>query len=122
MKTEDQRRVEIAAKYSDILDLHWGLEVGPGWLPLLDDLFANIKGYLLTHPNKKFRIVQVKEKFGELRVYTRHATEPIFQLIDAAEEIASKTCETCSGTGKMTNHGWMRILCKSCDARKKETL
>lgn len=47
----------------------FGLEVGDGWLRLLWDLFEQIEKVLEEHGNPEFRLTQVKEKFGTLRVY-----------------------------------------------------
>lgn len=98
MKTE--LRDEILSKYADFLDLPWGLEISDGWLPLIDDLLGNFAGYLISHPISNFKIVQIKEKFGGLRVYVRHGNDHIFDLIDAAEKIAYETCELCGGKGE----------------------
>jgi hypothetical protein len=117
MKT-DARRLEIVTKYADMLELHWGLEVGDGWVPVVDDLFANIAALLKQRPIANFKIVQVKEKFGGLRVYTRHASPAILKLIDAAERICAETCETCGGKGSMQESGWMRVICDPCEERR----
>ncbi|EGW54884.1 hypothetical protein [Candidatus Endoriftia persephonae] len=50
----------------------WGLyEISymPGWLPILEELFSNIAEQLTPDASQRFRINQIKEKFGTLRFY-----------------------------------------------------
>lgn len=58
-----------------------------------------------------FRVVQIKEKFGELRVYSAGADDFINGVISMSEMVASKTCEVCGERGKMRHGSWIRILC-----------
>lgn len=69
---------------------------------------------------KNFMFLDVKEKFGELRIYTNHSTNLEF----IAESLSGWTCEFCGKTprenGKRviwTTSGWIMNLCEDC-ARK----
>lgn len=42
------------------------------------------------------RVVQAKEKFGEMRVYLKAFNEPAFDLIDAATTCSRTLCQTCA--------------------------
>ena len=62
---------------------------------------------------KKYRILQVKEKFGELRWYDNGHTKEMGQVIYIYEHISTRTCITC---GKINvpiyDDGW---ICPECD-------
>lgn len=48
-------------------------------------------------PNKSelLQIVQIKEKFGSLRIYTHNSCIAIDTIITNAEMLCEKTCENC---------------------------
>lgn len=75
------------------------LSCGPGW----HDLVVALNELLDVDADADFRFTQVKEKFGQLRVYWRGADPSgrIDQLVEAAEEISASMCETCGADAKM---------------------
>lgn len=79
-----------------------------GWRSLFDELLAN-----LSKPDPSFRIVQAKEKFGELRVYLEHYGPGTTELIDAATRQSKKTCQICGGPAALRVYrGLYRTLCE----------
>lgn len=75
-------------------------------------------------PCRKFRVpfpcaVQIKEKFGELRVYMSYYNEEIEKFINEAEELSRKTCERCGAPGEQKGGGWIVTLCDECDKKTK---
>ena len=64
--------------------------------------------------------VQIKEKFGGLRIYMSVITdEQIGNLIKEAEQVASRTCEQCGGIADINYRykikiNWIRTLCYNC--------
>lgn len=82
-----------------------------GWMRLVGDLHRSLSpdGY---------RIVQIKEKFGELRFYATDYPENNRALIHRAEKLSAKTCQNCGDTttARLRNHGWVATLCQACDA------
>lgn len=58
-------------------------------------------------------IEQIKEKFGELRIYTGAATDTVYSIIDQATKESRSTCEECgSADGRMIEiRSWMSTLC-----------
>lgn len=108
----------LAEEYSDILDLYWGFELGPGWLEIMTKLLADIKK---INRAKKFKIVQIKEKFGTLHVYTRHARKEILELIDEAEKVSLVTCETCGQPGTLRHTDWHHVACDGCEKKRSKT-
>jgi hypothetical protein len=85
----------------------WYDAVGAGWLPILEELHPKL---LAADPG--YRVAQVKEKFGGLRVYLSTA-EPAaaHAAINAAEERALRTCEECGAPGRLREGGWVKTLC-----------
>jgi len=87
-------------------------DCGDGWKDIIDRLLAKIYDEAIkidTH------VVQVKEKFGGLRVYLGRENEFISEAIRAAEKEAINTCEHCVAKEKITTEGgWLKTLCGQC--------
>jgi hypothetical protein len=88
-----------------------GLECSEGWYGVILDTFKKISAIVLREERTDFRIVQVKEKFGGLRIYCNYFTHKIDEVITEAEEKAKKTCEICGSPGTLRKEGWRRTLC-----------
>jgi hypothetical protein len=65
----------------------------------------------------EFKVLQVKEKFGNLRFYVRfdglrlsHADDAISRRIDAAMEESFHTCEVCGKPGDYESYGQRKRL------------
>lgn len=110
---------------SEVLQRNWHVEnnamvkaAQAGDWSLFDKRFENLgAGY---RENKKLEVslerikrlpkvpkqpvaVQVKEKFGGLRFYTRSASAFAHGAISFAESISFSTCDVCGGVGKVGN-------------------
>lgn len=92
--------------------------VGDGWAEIVEELCADIcKIDEAKRPN--FGFLQIKEKLGELTIYTQNATDEIKNLLKTTELRASTTCEYCGisdGTVERsagTKH-WVKTLCTKC--------
>jgi hypothetical protein len=58
-------------------------------------------------------IVQIKEKFGGLRLYTnKSCTERQEIEKEFAYSLSFNTCEECGKEGTTSNSGWIRTLCE----------
>jgi len=102
-----------------------GVETGPGWYDLVYNLSEKLQQLIATLPEDKrkdYKVVQVKQKFGGLRVYMHKSTNEIHNLIDAAAELSFKTCETCGQPGQLCGdwkkNEWLYTSCK--EHAKKE--
>jgi len=120
--------------------------VNAGWYTILDVLFEGLSGdveraryslkFALENPDNKYikpipeleaaladaleklpTIVQIKEKFGGLRVYADGGTEVHQAYINFAAAMAARTCEICGNPGELRDGGWMKTL---CDEHHKE--
>lgn len=136
----------------------FGIETGDGWYKILDDLFGyfytvmdgeyyipfkkeyieegNCETYGAYIKPPKIKLLQVKEKYGTLRVYTSlYEDEPISEelknkfeenayerllksiykrydfAVDYAEYLSSRTCEETGKEGQLYTQGWYATLC-----------
>ncbi|MBX9952502.1 MAG: hypothetical protein K2Y39_25235 [Candidatus Obscuribacterales bacterium] len=98
----------------------WGFECGDGWEPLIRKLSEEIEAIIVAMPQKerkKFRVKQVKEKFGTLRFYMGVAHDGISAVIDRAELQSAVTCEVCGKPG--TNRS-LSVLCDEHHAERRK--
>ena len=57
-------------------------------------------------------LVQVKEKFGDLRYYVDYLHDDLYPVVNLAERLCRHTCEICGAPGhKRESIGWLRVLC-----------
>lgn len=85
--------------------------VGPGWHPILQRLHDQILAIDST-----YEVVQVKEKFGGLRVYLLSEPLPVIDLVAKAEVESQRTCEMCGRPGTQQPGYWIRTRCEECAA------
>jgi len=98
---------------------HIGFDaVDKGWHPILDELdhqFVMITG-MGTNEHTKIKVLQIKEKFGGLRVYVDLTEMPedkrelIHKAIADAEERSFRTCEQCGTTEDVSTRGLSNTL------------
>jgi hypothetical protein len=97
-----------------IWPIAFGVECGDGWFDIIYNLTKKIHEIDPT-----VKITQIKEKFAGLRYYITTGTDEVWNLIEEAENEASKTCEKC-GTKenvKVRGEGWIRTTCQECQDR-----
>lgn len=71
---------------------------------------------------EKFRIDEIKEKYGKLRIYTNFTTDKLDEVITKYEDLSMMTCIFC---GKPATHytlGWTNYVCKDCANCKSQKL
>lgn len=89
-------------------------EMDPGWIPFVKEAVEKITA-LGKAEDEEFQILQVKEKFGGLRIYTSFDTPEIEKIISEAEERARSTCERCGKGGSLKAKGWwLKTCCDDC--------
>ncbi len=88
-----------------------GFAVGDGWLGVLDALAAEIEQSCIASGRSFPVFLQVKEKFGVLRVYVDGADEAIDGAIARAERSAARTCEVCGEPGRTHQIAGVRTRC-----------
>ena len=88
--------------------------VGKGWASLLDELF-DVLDTMQAPP----KIIQVKEKWGGLRVYdsgvyltdTDNPDAEFERVLRDIERRSFTICETCGEQGVLRKGSWIRTLC-----------
>ena len=94
----------------------FGIECGKGWEKIYMPLFEYIEEYNKGKDEEhQIRVLQVKEKYGELRFYTNFCTKELSDMIDKAEEESLHTCEICGKPCEsIEKHGWIYTMCDEC--------
>ena len=84
------------------------MSFGQGW----DGLFLDFLKHFSQVQQPDEVIIQAKEKFADLRIYMSSGSDAIDNLIAAAEEAASETCEVTGekGAKAYSKNGWMKTL------------
>lgn len=80
--------------------------VNIGWAPLIEELFSFIETHKITA-----KIIQVKEKWGGLRIYTDVIDTGFDSKIIELETRSFKVCETCGKDGKLRSDGRYKVFC-----------
>ena len=101
----------------------YGMECHEGWKSIIDDTHNKLK-----YIDPDYKVAQIKEKFGGLRYYYDHSFESyddirreiMDDIVRAAEDEASRTCELC-GANKSSDKVEIRVhkywyfgYCQSC--------
>ena len=95
----------------------WGFECGDGWFRLIDDTLHLINQVCIKFGHEEISVAQVKEKFGQLRIYMNYGegSKDVYNIIEAVIEQAlqkSKSiCEISGDTGTLCKRGsWCKTL------------
>lgn len=86
--------------------MNYAVHLPKGWASIAQQLEERLAPFVAAGG----RVLQVKEKFGGLRVYTDGEDVP---ELDDLCEVAEKTCVECGAPGTMTSrHGWVSPRCE----------
>jgi hypothetical protein len=93
--------------------------VGDGWREIIETMSSRIAEAVAECQSSEMTIIQIKQKFGGLRVYTesrglpREVLGKVCDAIDLAEARADCTCESCGAAGMLHEHaGWLTTRCE----------
>ena len=97
----------------------------PGWrkafgIQMCKEIKAELKKHKFLY---KYRIVQIKEKFGYLHWYDGGTPKDskIYNIIRKYEDISYKTCIVCGKPATKMSTGWISPYCNDCISNKKYT-
>lgn len=68
----------------------------------------------------KFRIMDLKEKYGTLRLYVNYGSKELYNIIDKYESLSSNTCIECGKPTTHTSKGWISPYCEECASTQPE--
>lgn len=89
-------------------NLTWLAAVPTGWRPILHEAVEQLHGIDPTS-----RIVQVKEKFGSLRLHVDHGSAEAYAAVQAACTASESICELCGADARLlgTPEGYYSTRC-----------
>lgn len=102
------------------IDGSWAEDIPTGWYKafgeqMIDELNCLLEKWCFAD---KYKIVQIKEKYGSLRWYDsgipQYMTEEYYQWLDKYETLSSKTCISCGKPATHMTKGYVRPLCDDC--------
>lgn len=99
---------------------------GDGWFNLILEMCKIIDHHFQIMPSEMqnlFKIIQLKEKFGSLVIYSKPRIPYIDGIIDLAESISRFTCEICGDKGVISiapNKHLMQCLCENHTKERNE--
>lgn len=94
----------------------WGIECNAGWRKLIERFLERFEAAIRAETvseRHRFRIEDIKEKFGRLTIYLASAGTPemIAAIQDASDE-STGTCDVCSAPGQLADrNGWFATRC-----------
>ena len=91
-----------------------GIECGDGWYGLIDEMLTAIENHCSAAGAAMPAVLQIKEKFGLLRVYLTPSDDAIRAILDAAEHKSATSCERCGRDGKFVASPFPRVRCEAC--------
>ncbi len=108
---------ELFKRYPELFWEPIPVECLQGWYPIINRLCTKlVNGYKEKYPpyghGHGLKIIDIKEKFGELRVCVSTGWDWDYHLIEEALEESKQTCEICGGEGKIRGKKWYRTRCE----------
>ena len=91
-------------------------EVPDGWRKAFgEQMCEEIREVLIAYDYlEKYRVVQIKEKFGQLRWYDNGAPREVFEIINKYERLSEVTCIQCGKPATLISKGWISPYCDEC--------
>lgn len=97
---------------------YFGCDCGDGWYIILRQLCTTLSRHFrevarITGEKLPFKFLQIKEKFGALRIYYEGGDTFTKGAIDMAEAMSAYTCDVTGAPGKLCRKpsGWLQTLC-----------
>lgn len=94
-------------------------EMPAGWRKAFgEQMCAELKAVLSEEDLPDYRVLQIKEKFGELRWYSNWHTDAIYAVTDKYEKLSARTCIICGKPATRITTGWISPYCDECVGTK----
>lgn len=94
--------------------------VGKGWHEILTKFFTEMDRNVAAGYEswRGLKVVQVKEKFGGLRIYVMGGSDLVIEELFKIEDKSFKTCEFCGAEGhrrgQESGRARIKTMCNSC--------
>ena len=95
----------------DSMDKGWKDAFGMNFCKDLRKALIKTGGYKLLF---RFRILQIKEKYGRLEVYCIGYNDEINKVISKYSKLSEKTCIRCRKPATWISKGWISPYCDDC--------
>ena len=95
----------------DSMDKGWREAFGMNFCKDLRKALIKTGGYKLLF---RFRILQIKEKYGRLEVYCIGYNDEINKVISKYSKLSEKTCIRCGKPATWISKGWVSPYCDDC--------
>ena len=93
--------------------IEWGWS--KGWDKAFGKIYMEELGAAIKEAGlKDFRILQIKEKYGQARCYTSYGTDKIYNIINKYEVISEHICYYCGKEAPMVGRYWITPECFDC--------
>ena len=91
-------------------------EMPSGWKKSFGLKMCNELKKVLIETNclDTFRIHQIKEKYGTLRIYSNFTNDKLENVIGKYEDLSASTCLYCGKPAEYVTLGWISYLCEKC--------
>jgi len=111
--------IRLYEKHKNLfVDEWWGFEVPDTWMWIIEEYLKKTQ-WDVDKNRLEIKILQIKEKFGGLRIYTQVMNDG--DCLDEAniaycEALADHTCAKCGIMHRDTKptKGWITYLCPDC--------
>jgi len=103
-------RIFILPTYTewDAMPVGWKKAFGKQYLK---DLKKQLKKDKMLY---KFRITDLKEKYGTLRLYINYGSPELYNIINKYESLSWNTCINCGKPATHISKGWISPFCEEC--------
>lgn len=117
--------MEFQDKFPHLFNHYIPIECDSGWKDIIEEacerleeeIAKSIEAFPIEAQEEwgsGFYCLQIKEKFGGLRIYLCASTEKMDNIIEEASKKSYNTCEICGNAGKLRKEksSWIRTLCE----------
>lgn len=90
--------------------------VEPGWNKAFGKQYLKELKTQLKKDNMlyKWRITDIKEKFGRFQLYCNYGSDELYRIINKYEDLSWNTCINCGKPATHTSKGWISPYCDDC--------
>lgn len=121
MTSERRSSSPATEEFPDLLYSNAVMDFPEGWYGLVRTMLTRMQNDVTHNGDKAERIVEIREKFGRMRIYSQTSHDSRFGgMIAMAEAASGMICQNTGEAGVFRNiNGWCVTL---CDAEYEKVL